>query len=339
MHCAFASVHAQEPTTEPTSQSESKADPAVAAPSPAESATDFTDLLVPAPPSAVTSDEPHEKDANTSEASQSNESNSGSADIRAESETSEGSTLENASDDARLKDLLSLVKDNTLFTHKLENPAYFALIKRVVDRSYEDLKARARENPRFNDFYKKPADHRGELVKLTIHIRRVIPVDINVENEAGVTKLYELWGWTDEAKAWMYCCITPDLPAGFPQEGDVNELVELAGYFFKMQAYQPGDAAPNARNLVAPLVIGRIVSTAPQEKLAQPGLGSWPTYLILGFGVLIMIRLMMNVRLFSRPAPTHRNYRRRPLDPIDTDALGDGLGNQDRGIRIRNADE
>ncbi|MGN6547858.1 MAG: hypothetical protein ACTHK7_22675, partial [Aureliella sp.] len=126
---------------------------------------------------------------------------------------------------ARLKDLLSLVSDNTTKMKPRESPAYFALVKDVLDHTPEELRSKARENPRFNDFYSDPAKHRGELVHLVLNLRRILPVDIKTPNAAGVTKLYELWGWTDEAKAWMYCCITPELPPGFPTQGDVSQRV------------------------------------------------------------------------------------------------------------------
>lgn len=238
---------------------------------------------------------------------------------------------------ARLKDLLSLVTDNTPGIHKRENPAYFALVNEVLSHTPEELRSKARKNPRFDEFYRKPAKHRGELVHLMLNVRRVLPIDVQAKNEAGVTRLYELWGWTDEAKAWMYCCITPELPDGFPTQGDIAKRVELTGYFFKMQAYQPGDAEPNARNLVAPLIIG-YVTPAPHAPKEVESVGSWPFYLIGGFGLIMLMRILMHVRFFSRHLPTHRNYRRRPLEPLDADTLTDSLSS-DRGLPIRNADE
>lgn len=238
---------------------------------------------------------------------------------------------------ARLKDLLSLVSDNTTKMKPRESPAYFALVKDVLDHTPEELRSKARENPRFNDFYSDPAKHRGELVHLVLNLRRILPVDIKTPNAAGVTKLYELWGWTDEAKAWMYCCITPELPPGFPTQGDVDKRIELTGYFFKMQAYQPGGAEPNARNLVAPLIIGRI-APAPKAPSEAETMGNWPFYLIGGFGLIILLRVLMQVRVFSRQTPTQRHYRRRPLEPLDADTLGDSLSS-DKGLPIRNADE
>ena len=252
----------------------------------------------------------------------------------------EEAALSEAANQARIKDLLSLVSDNTLFNHRRESLAYFALVKEVMRQTPEELRSRARDNPRFNEFYSKPAEHRGELVHLAINLRRVLPIEVKHNNEADVTKLYELWGWTDEAKAWMYCCITPELPPGLPTEGDVAERVEITGYFFKMQAYQPGDAAPNARNLVAPVVIGRVTrAPKPLDAAGDGGLGNWPLVLIVGFGIIIAFRLVMQVRNFGRSAPTHRNYRRRSLEPLDTDSLGESLGSSNKGLPIRNADE
>ncbi len=47
---------------------------------------------------------------------------------------------EQAAKAAKLKDLLSLVQDNTLSVHKRENPAYFWLVKDVIDRTPEELR-------------------------------------------------------------------------------------------------------------------------------------------------------------------------------------------------------
>ncbi len=115
----------------------------------------------------------------------------------------------------KLEDLLSLVSDNSFRIHKREMPAYWELIRIANEKPMEELLAEARSNPRFHDFYTAPSKHRGELIQLALHVKRVIPYPVEVENRAGVKQLYELWGWTDEAKAWLYCCITSELPRGF----------------------------------------------------------------------------------------------------------------------------
>lgn len=262
-------------------------------------------------------------------------------DVPAQTENStEGSPeseLNQEANQARIKELLSLVSDNTLLSHKRESPAYFALLKELMRQTPEELRSKARDNPRFNDFYSRPAEHRGEIVHLALNLRRVLPIDLKSENEAGLKRLYELWGWTDEAKAWMYCCVTPELPDGIPV-GEVQHRIEITGYFFKMQAYQRGDAGPNEKNLVAPLVIGRVVSSPKAAAADADALNRWPLYLISAFGMLILFRLVLRIRSFTRIAPTHRNYRRRSLEPVDPENIAGRLTGES-GLKIRNANE
>jgi len=213
--------------------------------------------------------------------------------------------------DARLKDLLSLATDYTTKIGKREMPGYWGLVDLVMDKSVSELAKSARKNPRYNDFYSNPSKHRGELVSTTLHLRRVIsyPVDPALGHKA--TELYELWGWTDESKAWVYCVVTPKLPPGFPKDGDFNRDVEVAGYFFKMQGYQPGSAAPNAKNLIAPLIIGRVDEVRkPEVPLAQ---FNNLTILFVGvFALLFFLRLMLRLRAsVSSIGQTHIDVRRR----------------------------
>jgi hypothetical protein len=239
--------------------------------------------------------------------------------------------------EAKRKDLLSLVRDNTLNVHWRENPAYFMLVKEMLDRTPEQLKSEEALKPRFNQLHKSPAEYRGKLVTLKLIARRVLPIDAK-PNSAGVTRLYEIWGPTAETKSWMYCCVVPELPPGV-REGDIDEVVELTGYFFKLQAYQPGDAAPNAQNLVAPLIIGRIVRAETTTATAEVGMGNWPLILIIGFGTIVMFRMMMHMLGMHRKTPMVRNYRRRSLAPIDPAAVEDSLEVGEGGLRIRNANE
>ncbi len=232
--------------------------------------------------------------------------------------------------------MLSLVQDNTKFSNKRENPALFLLMKQAVDRTPEQLRSEVTLNPSFNDLYRKPGDYRGQLVHVKLNARRILPIEYKSKNAAGVTRMYEIWGWTEEAKMWMYCCLVPELPPGFPEAGDISERIELTGYFFKMQAYQPGNAAPNSRDLVAPLIIGKISRTPAVQQTGS--LGYWPAIIVGGFASIVMFRVLFQIWGMNRRTPTRRNYRRRSLEP-DPDTFGDDLLAPTRGLRIRNANE
>ncbi len=105
------------------------------------------------------------------------------ASVEPPAEASEAS--EASAEAAKLKELLSLVQDNTLAIHKRENPAYFTLMKQVMERTPAQLNDEVTLNPRFNDLYKKPSEYRGQLVHVKLNARRVLPVEIRARNAAG----------------------------------------------------------------------------------------------------------------------------------------------------------
>ena len=264
--------------------------------------------------------------SNTEATSQEPDVQKNNSDLASKPGDDQEKVIEQVRDDgAKLEELLSLVSDNSFRIHKREMPAYWMLIDQVNHEPIEQLLGKSKVNPRFHDLYTAPSKHRGDLVQIVLNVRRVIPYPIEVENSAGVKKLYELWGWTDEAKAWLYCCITSELPPGFPESGEVIEKATLVGYFFKLQAYQPGGAAPNAKPLVAPLILGRVVwkNAKEDESSSSP---NWLVYLVCGFGVLVAFRVLMQVRSMTKPTRTRSMYRRRSLEPIDTEALSLSLG-------------
>ncbi len=94
-----------------------------------------------------------------------------------------------AAEEARLNDLLSLVKDNTLQIHKRENPAYFGLLKKVLDRSVDQLNGEVALNPKFNELYSNPEKYRGQLVRLELNVRRIISIPVKVSNAANLTEV------------------------------------------------------------------------------------------------------------------------------------------------------
>ncbi len=207
----------------------------------------------------------------------------------------------------RLKELLSVVVDGREIMAAREMPAYFHLLKKVRDESPESLKKRARFNPKFNDFYQYASKHRGEVVQVELNIRRIDRILWEEENVADLKEVYELWGWTKEAKAWLYVGITPELPEGM-KVGEVEERATLVGYFFKLQGYQAGDAKAGARPLLAPAIIGRIV-WKPQ---APPPQEPWWMWAVVG-GVIVVVLGFLAVRILGSRRP-------RPLGKLSTDA-------------------
>jgi hypothetical protein len=195
---------------------------------------------------------------------------------------------------ARIKELLSVVTDGGEKMAVREMPAYFHLLKLARETSPEVLKEQARVNPKFNDFYQYADKHRGEVVQVELNVRRVDRILIDEENVAEVKEVYELWGWTEEAKAWLYVGIVPELPQGM-KVGTLEERVTLVGYFFKLQGYQPGDAKINARPLRAPAIIGRVIWKPPAPPAATE---PWWMWLVLG-GLSALIVGFLAIRILG----------------------------------------
>lgn len=198
----------------------------------------------------------------------------------------------NLREDLVLQDWLGLAQDGSLKMQKLEMPAYWRILNVVKNASFSDLLKAADSKVRFNDLYSSPGNHRSKLITLTVNIRKIERYDTE-ENAAGVQELYEVWGWSETSKAWLYCFVTPELPPGLDANTPVNQSAKFAGYFFKLQGYQPGIAKPNANPLRAPLLIGKFELSQPAQRIAAqaPATIEWiigAIILIVGLGVILL---------------------------------------------------
>jgi hypothetical protein len=222
-----------------------------------------------------------------------------------------------ALEDPQLRDWLSLIKDNTLSIHKREMPAYWRLLSMADKSSFDDLYAASRKSPSFNDFHQLAAKHRGELVSMEINIRRVLRYDANEGNAAGLKQLYEIWGWTNQSKSWLYVIVTPDLPEGMTEGNLVDQKATFAGYFFKLQGYQSAMNKPTDRPYVAPLMIGRF-HVIPSEKKVAGVNNVWPYVLAGGFAIAGVIALTV-WKSWRRPG-LRRKYSsdETPTQPTET---------------------
>lgn len=219
--------------------------------------------------------------------------------------TAQPTAVEDEQERQRTKELLDLVTDRTLLIQKREMPAYWRLITKTRELPFEALRKQARRDLVFNDFYSSPRKHRGELVQLELNVRRVVTIEWGEENPAGVQRLYELWGVTNESKVWPYMVLTSELPPGMPQQGEVEFRATVVGYFFKVQAYEAVGAKPNAKPLAAPLVIGRLDWQPPAPRQVATD----PTWLWIVAGVLVLVAaVLIGIRIL----PSKRGRRSPP---------------------------
>lgn len=168
-----------------------------------------------------------------------------------------------------------------------EMPAYWRLMKWANAQSSQELHRRAQHPVFFTQLWEQPDKYRGQLVELKLHVRRILSHEAP-KNSAGVDRVYELWGWTDESRSHPYVVVVAELPPGLSEGADLYDDVMFRGYFLKVLRYEAADAQRGA-----PLLIGRVER---RENPARAALQRsredntfWPTVLVGGAAVLLMI--------------------------------------------------
>ena len=167
---------------------------------------------------------------------------------------------------------------------------------------------------RFNDLYSSASKHRSKLFTLTVNIRKITRYETD-DNPAGVEELFEVWGWSETSKAWLYVFVTPELPPGLNADTPVNQTAKFSGYFFKLQGYQPGAAKPNAKPELAPLLIGKFELTKPSQRAAANL--TTPVEMIVGAIILLVGVTAILLRIFVFRAKKPKLSRVAPQSNFD----------------------
>jgi len=206
-----------------------------------------------------------------------------------------GPTDEDPDEAASAKEDLEYVDDGSLGIGKPEMVAYERMLRWVTNQSYDRLAARA-EFKKLNHAQIVAAanDRRGKLFHFKLHVRSMIRYEdkVNFYNSEDdphePVYVYDLWGDTGESRGRLYQLVVYEPPAGMPMGDTINEDVEFAGYFFKLQGYEPGKAKPGAPPELAPTFIGRIrwLERPPAVFFHQADLWWIAT---LGGGVLLIL--------------------------------------------------
>ena len=182
------------------------------------------------------------------------------------------------------------ITDGTLRLGPEEMVAYNRLVEWVKNQSFARLYRRAEKGLRYTNLYDDAEKRRGELVVLDLEI--LLASDAG-KNDYGI-QLYEAWGTTSEARGRLYALIVVDYPKGMPIGYDIRAKAKFAGYFLKLQGYEPGSAKPGQTPEKAPLLIGRL-AWEPAAVAAPPidNTQEW----IWGLSVLAVIGLALVWRL------------------------------------------
>jgi hypothetical protein len=199
------------------------------------------------------------------------------------------------------------VSDRTLGIRPEEMGVYWRMFAWTKSQTFAEMSRRAKSRgrqPTFSDFVMSPDVQRGVLVSLKLNVRRVLEVDAPA-NAYGIEKVYELWGWTEDSQAWLYCMLTAELPPDMPIGMRVEETVRVTGYFFKLQGYLEIGAGPRDKPLAAPLLIGRVDWKGTSAGNKQTARRDWSWLWWIGGVAMVYLGLRLTLpRLFRGKGAT-----------------------------------
>jgi hypothetical protein len=165
-----------------------------------------------------------------------------------------GPTDEDPEEAETAREEFQALTDGTLKLGPEEMEPYDRIVEWVKNQSFARLYQRATKGLRYSNLYDDPERHRGQVVALDLEIELASDAG---KNRYGVP-LYEAWGASDESSGRLYSLIVVDFPKGMPVGHRIHEHAKFAGYFLKLQGYEPGAAKPGQRPEKAPLLIGRL---------------------------------------------------------------------------------
>jgi hypothetical protein len=180
---------------------------------------------------------------------------------------------------------------------KQDMGAYWRLLLWTKSQSFDELEKRARRDLLFTHFAEQPEKYRGQIVRLDMHLRRVL-TNQTEELLPGVTRVYEAWGPTKESKAnWPCAIVFPDAPEGLKFGADIKQRGLFVGYFLKLISYE----AVDGKTRWAPLFIGKLrvdksLGSAREEAAGNNNLWIWAAGAIIACFFAVRMLLMLRPR-------------------------------------------
>ncbi len=192
-----------------------------------------------------------------------------------------------------------------------EMASYWRLVRWARAESTADLEKRARRDLLFTHLAQDPAKYRGELVRLRLHVKRVLQHTDVPKNSADTKELYEAWGVTDDSQSNPYCVLFPEKPPQLKVGPVVFEEATFVGFFHKLMLYE--DTEDNKR--YTPLLIGRLtwIENPVDKAYAEQSNATWWIFA----GVFALVTVVVGTQWWS----ARTQVVRVPEKPVDEKAL------------------
>jgi len=192
-----------------------------------------------------------------------------------------------------------------------EMASYWRLVRWARAESTPDLEKRARRDLLFTHLFQDPAKYRGELIRLRLHVKRVLQHTDVPKNSADTKELYEAWGVTDDSQSFPYCVVFTDKPPQLKMGPVVFEEATFVGFFHKQMLYQD----PEEKSRVAPLLIGRLtwIENPVDKAYAEQASATWWIFA----GVFGLVAIVVGTQWWAGRSQTVR----MPDKPVDEQAM------------------
>lgn len=210
-----------------------------------------------------------------------------------------------------LKEELQAISDQSPLAAE-EMPAYWRLVKWASAVPGEELRKQARTDLLFTHLFQASDKHRGALVNVKLHVRRILQHEAP-QNSAEVQRVYEAWGPTEDSQTFPYCVVFVDVPPGVEVKPTVFMDARFVGFFLKKLAYE--DATGTKRS--APLLIGRMIYDEAAALQKVPNKGRSVTW-IVGI-VCVLVGLVLAVQWWATMRPA--TPRMPMIDEATVDAF------------------
>jgi hypothetical protein len=227
------------------------------------------------------------------------------------------------------------LSDGTVGLGHEEMIPYNRLVSWVKNQSFARLWARGEKNLAYTYLYDDAPRQRGKLVAMDVEIRLVRNLG---KNEAGVP-LYEASAVTQQSGNHLYELVIVDFPTTMPVDTFIRERAKFAGYFFKLQGFEAGNAQPGRPPEKAPLLIGRI-EWNPGAAASQDAGGEEWIWAVAALAVVALALLVVFRRRSRGPTLLHPSILPPPSGGvIPVDVWLEQCGSQPHGEGDRKGSE
>lgn len=179
-------------------------------------------------------------------------------------------------------ELFAGVRDDAPFRGDAK-PAWFALCAVLKSTPQGELAANSMGNVTYLQLADQPDVYRGRLVTIGGRARRAVYVE-EAENDEGIAGYYQTWLQPAETGSDPVVVYVLELPEGFPIGEEIDEAVEVTGFFFKRWAYLAQDGIRTA-----PLLAARTVNWRPAAARPVAELPVWPIVVAGGLALCLVI--------------------------------------------------